>query len=192
MTKKAIIVAPSSFCPTTPKDKKNIAKFLQKNGYTISWTKSAQKDEKTIGEKYEDKALELNDAFKQNYDMILALRGGYGSARLLSKLDWRKIKKSKSLFVGFSDTTVFQNAYYAKTKKTSVSGMLAVFLANNPDSTITHSFVNSLAGGEIEIHGLPAFTKGKAIGPLIGGNLTCFTTLLGTPYLPNLKGKILE
>ena len=38
---------------------------------------------------------------------------------------------------------------------------------------------------------MPNYSKGTASGILIGGNLTCFTTLIGTPYIPNLKGKIL-
>ena len=191
MTKKAIIIAPSSFWPTKSKDKKDIAVFFQKNGYSVTWSKSAQKDEKIIGSKDKEKAIELNNAFKQKQDVILALRGGYGSARLLPLLDWKNIKKSKSLFVGFSDSTVFQNAYYARAKKPSISGMLARFLMNKPDKTLTHSFTNCLLGGGIEFHGLPSFAKGRARGILIGGNLTCFTTLLGTPYLPSLKGKIL-
>jgi len=39
--------------------------------------------------------------------------------------------------------------------------------------------------------GTVAFVEGTAEGPLLGGNLSMFTRLLGTPFMPNLEGAVL-
>jgi muramoyltetrapeptide carboxypeptidase len=41
------------------------------------------------------------------------------------------------------------------------------------------------------LHGTTAFVEGVAEGPLLGGNLSVFTRLLGTPFMPELEGGIL-
>jgi muramoyltetrapeptide carboxypeptidase len=41
------------------------------------------------------------------------------------------------------------------------------------------------------LHGTGTFVEGTAEGPLLGGNLSVFTRLLGTPFVPNLDGAVL-
>ena len=191
MNKEIKIVAPASYAILTATQKKNIIKFFQKKGYKPTWAKNAFKKTTYLGATDKEKLADLTDAFKRNAFLIMGLRGGYGSARLLTKINWEILKKSTSLFAGFSDLTTFQNAYYTKTGKASITGILAVDAKQKPDTTLEQSFDNVVSGGAITFHGLPNYSKGKASGTLIGGNLTCFESLIGTPYIPNLKGKIL-
>jgi len=41
------------------------------------------------------------------------------------------------------------------------------------------------------LQGSATFVEGTAEGPLLGGNLSVFTRLLGTPFMPNLDGAVL-
>lgn len=185
------IVAPASYAPLTARQKKAIENFFIKKGWDLHWGTNVFKKTALFGATDAERISDLTKAFKKNASVIMALRGGYGSSRLLSKINWDLLKKSHSLFAGFSDLTAFQNAYYTKTSKPSITGMIATYLKEAPDQAITTSFFNILQGGDIDFKGLPYIAKGTASGVLIGGNLTCFESLIGTPYIPNLKGKIL-
>ena len=191
MSKTALIVMPSSYHKMTVQNKNTIAKIFEQHGYNTQWSPYAQTPEKAFGILDKEKITDLHQAFDQQPDIIMALRGGYGSERLLPKLNWNKIKKSKSLLVGCSDTTVLQNAYLAKTGKPSITGMIATFLVNKNFSNSTKSFFQLLSGQAVDLKKFSTLAPGRATGTLIGGNLNCFATLLGTPYLPKLKGKIL-
>lgn len=191
MKKEIKIIAPASYALLTTVQKKNIIKFFQKKGYEASWAKNTFNKTTYLGASDKEKLNDLISAFKKNTFLIMAVRGGYGSSRLLSQIDWEVLKKSTSLFAGFSDLTAFQNAYYAKTGKPSMTGFLAGDTKQKPDPALEASFDNIVSGGSISFNGLPHFCKGKASGTMIGGNLTCFESLIGTPFMPNLKGKIL-
>jgi len=191
MSKTALIVMPSSYHKMTLQNKNTISKIFKQHDYIVKWAVHAQTPEKAFGILDEGKIADLHQAFAQKPDIILALRGGYGSGRLLSKLNWDLIKKSDSLLVGCSDITTLQNAYLAKTGKASITGMIATFLINDSFTKTTKHFFQLLSGHDIELKKFTTLAKGQTEGILIGGNLTCFTTLLGTPYLPKLKGKIL-
>ncbi len=196
MRKKIKIIAPCFYADFTTTQKKYAQKFLTDHGFSVSWGKNVFKKTVEISVSQfratsKERLADLTKTFQQNPDVILAVRGGGAVAHLLPFLDWAKIKKSTSLFTGFSDTTAFQNAYYAKTHKPSITGMLAIYIKEKPQESITTSFFNLLNGGGIDFKGLPCYAKGKASGILIGGNLTSFTHLIGTPYMPRCEGKIL-
>lgn len=196
MSKKIEIIAPSFYANLTAKHKKNVENVLKKYGYQISWGKNAFKKTVQISGKQfiandRERLADLVKAFKGNPEVVMAVRGGGGVARLLPLIDWNVLKKSTSLLVGFSDTTVLQNAYYAKTGKPSITGMIAKYAAEKPQDSVIISFVNALNGGSIDFQGLPSYAKGKASGALIGGSLISFVSLIGTPYMPSCKGKIL-
>lgn len=196
MNKTIQIVAPGFYAELTERQKKHIQTFLTKHDFKVKWGKNVFKKSVPLSVKqYRAKDVErltdLTDAFRQNPDIIMAMRGGGSVARLLPLLDWNIIKKSKSVLVGFSDLTVLQNVYYAKTHKPSITGMLAVFIKDTPQESVTTTFFSILNGNGIEFKGLPCYAKGVASGTLIGGNLSSFVSLIGTPYMPSCKGKIL-
>ena len=196
MKKIIRIIAPAFYAQLTAYQKTNIQKFLEKHDFKVQWGKNVFKQTValSVGQfraSDKERLSDLMKAFQQNINMVIAIRGGGGVARLLPFIDWDILKKSTSLFVGFSDLTAFQNAYYAKTGKSSVTGMIAVYLKEKPQETVISSFFNALNGGDIKFEGLPCYAKGKTSGILIGGNLTSFVGLIGTPYLPSCKGKIL-
>ena len=127
---------------------------------------------------------------------IVAARGGYGSVRILPRV-WPITGRAPSspgpakLLVGFSDITALHAALQA-CGRVSVHGPVVTQLATQP-STVVERFFAILENGTAP----PAPISGTAIvggvceGPLLGGNLSILTRLLGTPWLPDLAGAVL-
>ncbi len=143
----------------------------------------------------QDRAKEIMGFFKDpEVKAIIGMRGGSGAARILTHLDFETIAENPKIIMGFSDITSTINAIYAKTGLITYHG--PVGYSSWGDFTYK-SFKRMLVNPEKGI--LPLHTSnrpktiygGTASGQLIGGNLTVFTTLVGTPYMPNCKDAIL-
>ena len=133
-------------------------------------------------------------ALKQKLPIVMASRGGYGVGRLLPALDWKAIENSEKRFVGHSDFTAFSLALLAKTQMISYAGPMACFdFGAKKTEILTAEIFGECMRGELEIlsfetQDADAF-DGRGI--LWGGNLAMLLSLLGTPYMPNIKGGIL-
>lgn len=130
---------------------------------------------------------------------VLCVRGGYGTARLLSLLDYKVIAANPKIFVGFSDITSLHCAFLTKANLISFHGpMLVSDFANlkMPEFTLK-SFMETLSGQGTELcKGYTGKTvmilrNGVARGQFVGGNLAVLCTLLGTSWMPQFKGRIL-
>ncbi|WP_197524376.1 S66 peptidase family protein [Novosphingobium resinovorum] len=133
---------------------------------------------------------------------IMAVRGGWGSARLLPLLDFAAIRKSPKLFTGFSDNTALCLAL-ARAGVVSIHGPTA---ATSWPPASWESFRQLAFEGAMPTYAVPSyagpnlggrgpavrtFRGGKARGRLIGGNLAVLSALVGTAYLPDFDGAIL-
>ncbi|MCU0444980.1 MAG: LD-carboxypeptidase [Microscillaceae bacterium] len=134
---------------------------------------------------------------------ILAVQGGWGSARLLNLLDYDLIRKNPKVLIGYSDITALLNSIFAKSGLITFHGPVG---ASSWNSFSTDWFKKILMLGESAFFQNPkekgdnltqvndrimTINGGKAKGKLLGGNLTILSTLMGTPYLPDWKGNIL-
>lgn len=188
--KKIAIISPSS--PTTEIDTQKIADSLKKYGYEPIYGQASLDKERFLAGNDEARADDIMWAFiDKSIDAIMTLRGGYGSARLLDKLDYKFIAKHKKPLFGFSDATALQLALWKKSKLISFSGLQASFLQDKIGNGLDKTFEAMLANKKISWEGLTPITQGKATGHLIGGTLTLITSLIGTPYEPNFKKAIL-
>lgn len=134
---------------------------------------------------------------------IMAVRGGWGSARLLPHLDFATIARKPKLFAGFSDNTALHLALAARTGVASIHGpnvaaswppaaweafRQIAFEGATPTYSVAAYAGPNLAG---RMSALRTFRGGTARGRLLGGNLTVLSALVGTPYLPDFTGAIL-
>lgn len=132
---------------------------------------------------------------------ILCARGGYGSMRILPTIDPRPLLARPKLFIGFSDVTAI-HAALNKAGLCTIHGPGVTQLATLPDGPLDH--LRALLFGEAPapkrdappepgagLAGTETLRPGRATGPLLGGNLTLLSHLVGTPYLPPLDGAIL-
>lgn len=127
----------------------------------------------------------------KNVKGIFCVRGGYGAARLLPKIDFDLIAKNKKIFVGYSDITALLTAFL---QKSGLKGFHAPMgLANFTDfvkDSYEKTFFNN--GHDVIYADNPEIlNEGNATGELLGGNLAVFVTLLGSEYWVDTKGKIL-
>ena len=131
-------------------------------------------------------------------DAILCVRGGYGAHRLLGALDYDLLRAHPKVFIGYSDITALHLALHTQCRFVTFHGPMATALSR-PDS---HDFLECLRavarpeplGALANPPGAPpieTLVAGEAEGELIGGNAALVTALLGTPYQPEFRGRIL-
>lgn len=136
-------------------------------------------------------------------DVALITRGGYGLTRLLPRIPYKAVAKAidkGTHFVGLSDFTAFQNALLAETGAVTWSGPALgedFGVEGEPDDIMQACF-EDLVSGQGEGTGWqlpPSETRSveaiAAKGLLWGGNLAILTSLVGTRWLPDIKGGIL-
>ena len=150
----------------------------------------------------EQRLADLHAMFSNpEIDAILCARGGYGSQRLLDRIDYTLIQKNPKIFIGYSDITALHLAIHQQTGLVTFHGPNAgsTYSAFTQAAYTQLLFKNETpyiiqANNELldEKYQDLAYTisPGKAKGPLIGGNLTLISTLMGTPYQADFKGKI--
>lgn len=141
-----------------------------------------------------DRLQGLHRLLEQGIRIIVAARGGYGVARLLSDLPWSLLVESGVTFVGFSDLTALLNPLIARGGAVQVHGPMAA-VGLDRGQNLERLF--GLLRGELVGRTLFRFENsqvvrsGTARGHAIGGNLTVLCSLLGTPYEPPWDGGVL-
>jgi muramoyltetrapeptide carboxypeptidase len=140
-----------------------------------------------------DRAADIHAMFADDdVRAIFAVRGGWGSARLLPLLDWDLIRAHPKLVIGSSDVTALHLAIAARTGFASIHGPN---ISNHWAETSWNALWRLAFTGETptlgDATGITTLHPGKASGRLLGGNLTVLSTLMGTPWLPDFDGAIL-
>ncbi|MDX9785154.1 MAG: LD-carboxypeptidase [Desulfobacterales bacterium] len=124
---------------------------------------------------------------------VMCARGGFGSPRVLPLLDYEAIRKHPKVLIGFSDITALLCAITERCGWVTFHGPMVLTLpATDADS---QRGLGAALRSEFPLIIAPrdgvSLRPGVASGPVIGGNLTTVCHLLGTPYEPVWKGRIL-
>jgi muramoyltetrapeptide carboxypeptidase len=125
---------------------------------------------------------------------IICARGGYGSIRIIDKIDFTKFRKNPKWIVGFSDITVLHSHIHSNLGIETIHGtMTGGFDAGGKSSLSTESLRTALFGEKLfyDLKPHPLSKKGKARGLLTGGNLAILTSLIGSKSDIDTDGKIL-
>ena len=119
---------------------------------------------------------------------VFCARGGYGAMRLLPRLP---TLRAGPPLIGFSDITALHQWYQCH-GLVSIHGPVVTQLGKLGEPAQERLFhLLESASSAPPLLGTATLMPGLAEGPLLGGNLSVFTRLLGTPYLPPLDGAIL-
>lgn len=122
---------------------------------------------------------------------IIAARGGYGSVRIIDKLDFTRFKQNPKWIAGFSDVTVFHNHIQTHWGIQTLHSTMSINFSKDTEST---ELLRKALFGELKeyfIHGHPLNRQGHGEGMLCGGNLSLLYALAGTPSDIDTSGKIL-
>lgn len=176
------------------------AKALEGRGYEVCLGRHVRARHGAFAGTDSQRAEDLNGFIRDpGVRMIMAVRGGYGCARLLGDIDYETISRDPKWLVGYSDLTALQMALLARVGLVTVSGPMAgVEFSQGMDAfTEQHfwSLVSGEAGGmDLGNPGEQPWTPmrgGTAEGRLVGGCFSLVMSLFGTPFLPSLDGAIL-
>lgn len=145
----------------------------------------------TDAERCEDFQNALDDP---TISAIWCARGGYGTVRILDKLDYTKFKTHPKWIIGYSDITAIHNQVHNEGFQ-SLHAIMCVSLPKDLSEiqASIDTFKSALFGHPVnyELEGSSYNKLGEATGELVGGNLTLLHTMLGSETSIDTLGKIL-
>jgi len=127
----------------------------------------------------------------EDIEAIWIARGGYGSIRIIDKLDFTQFLQHPKWIIGFSDGTVF----HGKLNRLGVPSLHAAmpFYFENKTPEAKHALFDALLGKPLQYE-FPSHLlnkNGVMEGEIIGGNLSVLYGMMGSNTFPELDGKIL-
>lgn len=124
---------------------------------------------------------------------IICARGGYGTIRLLERLEPELLAAHPKYFLGFSDITTLLCLLSQRGGVVTFHGPTVAHLGEATPAAqehcrrlLTQPDLEPLCFGDLKV-----LAPGTARGPLLGGNLAILCSLLGTPFAPSLAGHVL-
>jgi muramoyltetrapeptide carboxypeptidase len=142
----------------------------------------------------DQRAADFNEAARDpKVRGIFALRGGYGTMRILDAIDYAALAGDPKVVVGYSDLTALLNAIAQRTGLVTFHGPVAALSQFGADETewLRRAVMSAAPIGELVAGGVHTMSGGGARGHLRGGNLSLVTALIGTPYAIDTAGALL-
>lgn len=126
---------------------------------------------------------------------ILCCRGGYGTVRIIDRLDFATFQKRPKWVVGYSDVTVLHSHIHSHCGVATMHGVMPInieattSLSDPAVATLCNALFERRFAVEAAQH--PLNRNGVAEGVLVGGNLSILYSLCGSPSAIDTRGKIL-
>ncbi|SHJ78316.1 S66 peptidase family protein [Tepidibacter formicigenes] len=192
------VIAPAS--PVSKKRADKSKKVLENMGFKVKMGESCySKYGGYLSGEDNLRANDVNNMFADDeVDAVICIRGGYGCSRILDKINFEIIKKNPKLFVGYSDVTALHIAFNQIADLVTYHGpMLSSNMVDSFDEFTKMSFLKFInIENNLEVKNpkgikIKTLVKGKALGQIVGGNLSIICSMMGTKYEIDTKGKIL-
>lgn len=189
------IVAPSGILKNRNEEVERAVRLLDSLGLNAKIGKNVFKQADhfagTDDERCEDFQNALDDPA---ISAIWCARGGYGTVRILDKLDYTKFKEQPKWLIGYSDITALHNQFHNEGFQ-SIHALMCVSLTKdlNDIKDTVDTFTSTIFGTPVNytLTGSTYNRVGESSGPLVGGNLTMLHTMLGSQTSIDTSGKIL-
>ncbi len=193
------IISPAS-APADLSLIENGINYIEGCGYRTLLGKNVEKVKGYLAGTDQERADDIHQMFSnKNVKAIFCIRGGYGAVRLLDKIDYNLIKRNPKIFVGFSEITSLQMAFFNKARLITFAGpMVASNFAKGISSYTETNFWDTITSpkkllsfrGSIFKRNSSKIIDGVT-GRILGGNLAVFTSLMGTKYFTEVKDGVL-
>lgn len=187
--------------PASPMIQERLTKgieYVKQKGYKVKTGKHVNKVYGYLAGNDSERAEDINEMFSDpDVHAVFCTRGGYGTPRIIEKINYDLIKSNPKIFVGFSDITALQLALFAKTEIVTFSGpMVAVEMAKGIDKFTESNFWRMLTRPERRdfsdgIESFECLKEGCSEGRFLGGCLALICSLVGSKYLPDFNDAIL-
>lgn len=190
-----VIVAPSGVLNHREKEIDQAKELLKSWGLNVVMGKYVFSKSGHFAGTDDERAEDFQNALDNpNVKAIWCARGGYGTVRILDKLDYTKFKEYPKWIIGYSDITALHNQLNNEGSE-SIHALMATSLTDDLEEIKENvsSFKDAIFGLPLSytIEGSKYNKTGTASGQLVGGNLTLLHTMLGSKTSINTNGKIL-
>ena len=183
---KAVIVSPSgNVSPAYVNKAKDI---LEEWGLIVSISENALRETGRFSGFVEQRLADLQAAMDNpDVKLIFCSRGGYGAVHLLDRINFTSIKDNPKWLIGFSDITALHAALQSHGVM-SIHGPMAKHFSDEGAANLSVLYTKAAVSGKDLNYTIPVeypFLNrlGKATGTLFGGNLSVYTSLLGSNYI---------
>lgn len=195
------VVAPSRNLTEVRQDVHHHAiDFWAREGFELTFSKNSREVNQFHSSSIASRIEDLHEAFLDpNVKMIITCLGGFNANQLLRHLDYDLIAKHPKIFCGFSDITALHNAIFAKTGLVTYHGPHYGTFALDREAEYTRKAFFDCIMRDTPIVATPSeaarryhtIQEGTCEGTIIGGNLCTLNLLQGTPYMPDIRNKVL-
>lgn len=189
------IVAPSGILKNRQAEVNRAVALLKSWGLYATVGKNVFKQANHFAGTDDERCEDLQEALDNpSIKAIWCARGGYGTARILDRLDYTKFKENPKWVIGYSDITTLHNQIHNLGIET-IHAMMCTSLTEdetNLEQTIA-TFKKALFGEELQytLKGSKYNKTGEVTAQVVGGNLTILHTMLGSKTSIDTSGKIL-
>lgn len=174
--------------------------FWKREGFILTFSKNSREVGKFHSSSIASRVEDIHEAFcDPNVKMVITCLGGFNANQLLRHLDYDLIAKHPKILCGFSDITALANAIYARTGLVTYHGPHFSTFGFDKESEYTRKAFFNCVMKDAPIAVTPSETaakyytiqEGTCEGTIIGGNLCTLNLLQGTPYMPDIRDKVL-
>ena len=174
--------------------------FWTNEGFNLTFSKNSREVGKFHSSSIISRVEDIHEAFLDpNVKMVITCLGGFNANQLLRHLNYDLIAKHPKILCGFSDITALHNAIYAKTGLVTYHGPHYGTFAFDREAEYTRKAFFDCVMNDTPIVITPSeaaakyhtIQEGACEGTIIGGNLCTLNLLHGTPYMPDMRDKVL-
>ena len=126
---------------------------------------------------------------------IFCCRGGYGTVRIVDRLDFARFAERPKWIVGYSDITVLHSHIHATFGLPTLHATMPINFQSSPTpaTSTLHDFLFGINRDYVSYEWEPSSLNrnGEAHAPVVGGNLSILYSLLGSRSQVDTRGKIL-
>lgn len=182
------IIAPSGYVDFN--EINNAKNYFESQGYNVKLGENIFEKYRYMAGNDNARLSDLHNAFEdKEVNAIICARGGYGSIRLLNKIDYNIIRNNPKIFCGYSDITALSALILKRTGLITYSGPMAKsdFQANELCEFTINNFWETLTNDRIKLYPKTEMftTSNSAAGILFGGNLATIASLCGIDFIPD-------
>jgi muramoyltetrapeptide carboxypeptidase len=166
--------------------------IIESRGYKVVKGKCLFASENQFAGTDEERAADFQQMIENpEVKAVFAVRGGYGSVRIVDRIDFRPLLKNPKWLAGYSDFTIFHNHLINLGLQSMHATMPLNFAGNTPEALDSLFDVPEGKKPQYQFASHPLNRKGKTVGILMGGNLSVLYSLMGSSSFPDTAGKIL-
>lgn len=189
---KIAVIAPAG--PIDPLVLQKGAARLKELGFEVLLPPSASRPFRYLAGTDAERLEEIKWAFSTGARAIIAARGGYGTARIVNRLNLRQLLKKGMFLIGCSDLTTLLLQFHRAGMPVFHGPMVSHF-ARSADPLSDRFFLSMLTSrepmGKFSFPEVEVLREGNGEGRLVGGCLSLVCASIGTSYEIQTRGKIL-